>query len=133
MNLDDLFTISPTALLILIIIYMLLNPEKAEKWGSILVRIFARVNQAAELRTVAWDIQGEINEFSKKMQKSAKGVMPYGIKINWVKSAEKEAFIKGNDVVVVMSKHTNQARNLVNTCMAYLSVGLLPRARMYIE
>jgi len=126
-----LFTSIPWAI---IIIYVLKNPEKAEKWYSILARIFSFFGKRAELAHVASDIQADINLSAKEINtKAMEPVMPYGVKIEWANDITREAFIASNEVVVRMRYHKNQARNFLYATLSYVEEGLIPFARPHVD
>lgn len=122
--------------LLAIILYFLKNPEKAEKWAAILARLFAYFSDAAEKRTVAGEIQADIKSFANALSTRVNpAILPYGIKIRWEKTPEMsyESFVKDGQVVVRLRHHSNQARNFVLACLAYIQSGLLPEARPYFS
>jgi len=132
---DQLIPWLPTGFLIVLIMYMLMHPEKVEKWSSIIARGFAIFSRRIERAYVARDIQNRINSFADVANSEVSGVLPYRIKIEWVKVKETtpEAFIKSGEIVVKMDHHRNQAKNLAHATIAYVSTGAIPRARQYIN
>lgn len=112
-----------------------MHPEKVEKWSSIIARVFSIFSRKIERVYVARDIQTRINSFADVANSEVGGVLPYRIKIEWVKVRETtpEAFIKNGEIVVKMDHHRNQAKNLAYSTIAYVSTGTIPRARQYIN
>jgi hypothetical protein len=110
-----------------------MNPAKVEKWHGIFSRLFAGISERAEKSAVSKEIQGRINDVSKKFNKESDGSIPYGLKIEWVKEKARDAFVKDNEVVIRMRNHKNKAENFTYATLAYLSVGCLPNARPYID
>lgn len=101
----------PWATVLSLILYFVKNPEKAEKWYSILTRSVSNWSQRAERATVASDIQSDIALFSKNMnEKAGNPVLPDGVKIEW-ESGEmtREAFLRGDQMIIRMSHHRKQA------------------------
>jgi len=114
---------------------MLLNPEKVEKWSSMIARLFSNLSSRAERRSVSGDIQADINSFAKAIGESIdSSILPYGIKINWENAADVsyESFVKNNLVVVRLRHHSNQARNFMLATLAYVQRGLLPDTRHHL-
>ena len=71
--------------------------------------------------------------FSKSLSKDAENLIPYGLKIEWVKETEKEAFLKDGQIIVRMQHHGNQDKNFVNAVMAYVPKAVIPQARTYLH
>lgn len=124
----------PWASLVGLLIYIFKNPEKAEKWYSIIMKVYSHFSERGELAHVASDIQSDINLFSKTISSEIdENILPYGIKIDWMKQTTRESFIEGDEVVVRMKHHNNQARNFLNASIAYVHSGLIPHARPHID
>jgi hypothetical protein len=122
--------------LTLIIIYILRNPENAEKWVSIGSRLFSHFSTAAERQSVAGDIQSDINAFAKAINNTIDPkVLPYGIQIKWekIENTTQDSFVKEGKLVVRMQHHSNQARNIAVATLAYVRGGLLPETRPYLD
>ncbi|RLI81348.1 hypothetical protein DRP04_06405, partial [Archaeoglobales archaeon] len=97
----DLLKLSPGLIFAFGFIYLLLNPEKAEKWGSLLYKLFCFVSLSAEKRYIALNIQGQINSFQKAINKEVEGLLPYGIKIDWVgEDITPESFIAEGKLII---------------------------------
>jgi len=74
-------------LLIFLVLYFLLNPEKAEKWGSILLRVFSFVGKKVEQQYISKDIQFKLNSFGKEINNECKDLIPYKIEIKFINPA----------------------------------------------
>lgn len=128
------FTSLPWATLVGLLFYFIKNPEKAEKWGSIIARSFSFLSLRLEKISVARDIQSDINNFAKKLRSGTKSdIIPYGVKVNWVKNTTREAFVKDGRVVIKMEHHENQARNFLYATMDWVNRGLIPESRHLLD
>lgn len=120
--------------LILVVGYVLLLPDKAEKvagwiWGG-LAKLFGKADKAA----VAFKVQGEINTARTAMLKNApSGLIEGKLKIKWNNAEKAQAVVRDGEVVVFMKRGQHAEYNLVNALMAYLPKALIPRARRYID
>jgi len=134
-NVGSILTwLAPNAVWIPIVIYLSTHPEVAAKWGAIFSRLFSRISRAAEMRSVALDIQGRIGSFSKSISSEVPGIMPYGIKIQWVTGeVTKESFFKDGEIILRMNYHTNQDENVVYAAMEYIARGMLSQSRPYVD
>jgi len=124
----------PWATLVGLLFYFIKNPEKAEKWSSLIARTFSFLNSRLERLSVARDIQSDINSFAKKLKFGTDiGVVPYGVKVNWVKNTTRDAFVKEGKVVIKMEHHENQARNFLYALMEWVDKGLIPESRHLLD
>jgi len=115
-------------------LYFIKNPEKAEKWSSIIARFFSFLSSRIEKISVARDIQSDINSFAKKLRFGMDGSMvPYGVKVNWVKSTTRDAFVRDGKVVIKMEHHENQARNFLYALIEWVNKGLIPQSRHLLD
>jgi len=126
--------LGPNAVWICVVIYLLTHPHVAEKWGAILNRLFSKISRRAEMRSVALDIQGRIDGFSKSINSEVPGIMPYGVKIEWVTGEmTKESFFKDGKIILRMNYHTNQDENVVHAAMEWVSRGTLSDSRPHVD
>jgi hypothetical protein len=120
----------PWVLVIGLLVYFIKNPEKVEKWSSIIARSLSFVSSRWENASVAKDIQADINDFARTTNAGmANPVLPYGVKISWVLTTSREAFVKEGKVVIKMQKHQNQARNFLYALMEWTYKGVIPESR----
>lgn len=117
-----------------LLIYGIIFPEKLEKWSSWFYKFFSWVGATFQRRFIASDIQARINASVKIINSELKNAAPYGIKIRWISGEEmdREGFIRGDNVVIMMKRHTNQDQNLVLASLVYSSVGVLAESRNYM-
>ena len=115
-----------------VIAYFLTHPDDVQKWNGILGSAGSWINIRFERRAVSGTITFELDSFAKAINKLVPSSLPLGIKIRWVTDKE-EAFLDKNQVVLLMRQHKNNARNLANACMLFMSEGLLPTQRLYVD
>ena len=113
------------------VLYMLANPQKVEKWHSMLSRLFAWFSNRAEKSSVAGDIQYRISSFVRGY--GVGEALPYGLRIKWVSDDTIESYVEQKEVVVIMKKHHNNARNFINVLSAYFEQGFLPGVRDFVH
>lgn len=118
-------------LTIFVLIYT--HPEPTRKWVSLILKLIAWRSLRAEQAYIDLDIRSRINSCSKAISSEVGEIMPYGIKIEWVKETTPQAFLDKNEIIVKMKYHTNQDRNRLTSVMAYASRGIIPHARPYID
>ena len=117
-----------------LLVYFIRNPEKAEKWYSIIARSLSFLSLKLEKSGVAKDIQADINSFAKEVNsQTEEPILPYGVKIDWVSSTTPESFVKKGNVIVRMRHHENQAKNFLYATLEWTSKGLIPEARNLLD
>ncbi|MBS7648434.1 MAG: hypothetical protein QXU95_03405 [Candidatus Bathyarchaeia archaeon] len=121
-----------TTVLMTIILYFIMNPDAVEKWASIIFRFLSFLGPSFDKRAIASYLQSTINSFSKRINSEVQGILPYGIKIKWVTETTKEAFIKNGEVIVLLRRSNNEARNLATATFTYMSNALIPEARPFV-
>jgi len=126
-------SITLPAALVVALVYVLTHPENAERILSWLFRLFANVSQLADRGYVANDIQASVNGFCAALNKTAPGAAPHKLKISWVHSESREAFLRNGEIIVRLRHHPDQDRNLVAATLAFLGKDLLIRARTYLD
>lgn len=120
----------PLIAIIGILTYFVKNPEKVEKWSSLIAKGISWAGSRWENASVAKDIQADINGFVRKTNAGMKSsILPYGVKVSWISSTSREAFVKEGKVIVKMQKHQNQAKNFLYALMEWTHKGLLPESR----
>lgn len=136
---------STTLALIAVLLYLFSHPEKFDQWGRLIYRFLGfiadhlgRYSASAwkyvERGTVAWDVQAVVNTVSGTLNQRAPGALPYVLKVEWVKGIDDEMkFARDGEAIVRLRRHSNRDTNIINVTLAYLSIGLLPRARLYMD
>lgn len=129
-----------TALLLVLLIILFLNPNKFTRWMRIfysvlnfLVVLPRRYKYWIEKGQIAAQIEETINELGGRINDEAPNMLPHALSIEWVKEEQPTAFIDRGEAIVRLKYHTNQDRNIVDSTLMYLDVGLLPRARNCLD
>lgn len=117
---------------IIILVYLIKNPEKIEKWASMFYRLFCFASKKSERNYIKTNIQSVANEQRKKLDLDERG-LSYGLKIKWSDSETIEADLDKNNLVVMMRPYQSQAKNMAHIFTVYIPESLLPKARKYVE
>lgn len=129
-----LWKLGPIGIAVCIVMYVFLNPDKAEIWGSWAWRLIGLVFRSADKRAVAYRVQGEVNAATAKLFKSAPAGMVEGkLKINWTTAADLPAVVRNGEVVVFMQRSDQRERNVAKATMLYVPKAIVPRARPYVD
>lgn len=106
------------------IVYLLLNLDKAESLVAKFAKIFSYFSMRAERRTISSDIQSKIRTYRK--DNAIGEILKHGIKFKWVTDEQNSSYMDGDDVVVIMSHHRNNAENFLNAIVQYAKLAVLP-------
>ena len=134
-----LIIIIPSFLLFIIIIlfsaivYILKNPEKLDRWVYLVNKLKIKKDLATEKKIISSNLNYKINSISKRINKEADGIIPYGLRIIWKNIHEVESFVQKNEVVVVLKKEDNNDKNIVDACMSFVPKSVLPKSRNCID
>ena len=136
---------STTLALVAVLLYLFSHPERFDQWGRLIYRFLGfiadhlgRYSASAwkyiERGRVAWDVQAVVNTVSGTLNQRSPGALPYVLKVEWVKSIDDEMkFVRGGEAIIRLRRHSNRDTNIIKVTLAYLSLGLLPRARLYMD
>jgi hypothetical protein len=88
--------------------------------------------KTGEKSAVALKIQQSLNSAQEEINSEAKGIIPYPAKVEWI---EKPSYLDTNDEVVVirMKEHEENPRNVAYAVIDYITKGMIPYSRPYIE
>lgn len=113
-----------TGIAIIFIIYILFNLDKAESLVAKLTKLFSYFSMRAERHSIAASIQSKIRAYRK--DNAVGDIMKHGIKFKWVTDEQNSSYIDGDDVIVIMSHHRNDAENFLNAVLQYAKTAVLP-------
>lgn len=114
-------------------LYILKNPEKVDKWSYIFNKLKIFKDEKTEKNIISKNIDYKITSVSKRINKQAQGILPFGVRIKWSNSDEVDSYVKKDEVIVVLKKEDNCDKNIVDTCLAFIPKALLPKSRNCIK
>ena len=121
----------------LFLLYLALYPEKVEKWAAMLWRLLQGIRYLwvyANKKYIKHDLQGRVNDFTKRLAQEVPSLKGTGIRLEWVSGrTTREAFLQNGEVVVCLRKENSNTENFVRASMLYISNALLSRAKRYIS
>jgi small subunit ribosomal protein S1 len=124
----------PGGILIILVYIFVLNPEKGERFLSLLAKLFSKISGTAEKVTTAQGIQSKINSFIKSINSEVENLLPYRLKIKWIsEKIDKPSFIKDGRVIVMLKYHQNWDENLSRATLLYMKEAVIPEARQHIH
>jgi hypothetical protein len=119
-----------------VLFLLYLTPEKAQKWGAILLKLLLKTGVGARLlhkKYIEYDIQGRVNEFVKIQCADLPGLAVQKVRLEWVDGTiSKRAILEGNLVVVRVRRDDPKDMNFVHAVCLFVSKALLFKAKHYI-
>lgn len=130
--------VAPLGVLGVCLVYLLMNPEKVEKWGSILWRVLAAFGglfKSAKRKYVQYDLQGRINDFTTSISASAPYLAERRVVIEWTDPGQvtKAAFLADGKVILRLQSTVDNDMNFVRGSYLFVSTSLLHKAKRYIS
>lgn len=125
-------TTSGTMIIILILL-VIFHLEKLEYFASKVLSLFQWTGTSVRKQVIARDIRARILQVSKEVSNEVDEILPYDMKIEWVKEMNVETFLKKNQVIVRMNNKSNKTKNIVYAINEYVAKGLIPKTRKYID
>ena len=89
----------------------------------------------AEIASVSLAIESELNSAQEDLNKQASGLVPFPAKVEWLDDQDPESFCDtyNGQVVIRMKEHKYNARNISWATLDYISKGLIPYSRPYLD
>lgn len=136
-NLDVVWLIlskgGPWVILVVVIAYFLINPDKVEKWQSILAGWLSFFSKRAARLYITSDINSRINQTAKKLKREAPDVITKGVRIEWIGEGEQSAYLRDGECIVKLKRHQNQDRNIVDATALYVRTAILTGIRPHLD
>lgn len=121
----------------LIIVIILLNPDKIEIWSSLLWKLldkFKGIFKFANKQFVKHDFQGRINHFISNISKDAPYFESKKVKLEWIDpEITRKAFIDKNEVILHLRRDDPEDHNFVHGAYLFVSTSLLYKSKRYIS
>ena len=109
-------------------------PEKTEKISGWLLGLFNFGFKKIRQRSIKSSLQGRISTFARSMNEQVNGIMPYNVRLSFVKEIDRTELDPEHQVVIVRIRdNLEDDRNLVNSMMAFCSIGVVPQARQFLS
>lgn len=127
-----------TGVPIVVLIYLLLFPEKIEIWSSLLWKAASNIKRFATFahkRYVKHDLQGRVNEFTRGLSKEAPYLAGKQVKVQWAEPPDvnREGFLRDGQVIVRLRRDDPQETNFVHAAYLVVSTSLLYKLKRYMS
>ena len=123
------FLLSPLSVGVIIILIILLNPEKIEIWSALLWRLLDKLGslfKSANKQYIKHDLQGRVNLFVKSLAKDAPFLVSNRVRIEWVENnITRKSFLEDKEIVLRLRREDPEDLNFVHGAYMFISTGLL--------
>lgn len=123
----------PTIIVAVLIIWAIRNPEKIERWASLLYGLGSHFSAYCAKKSIQSQIQSIVNLAARELNSLIDGIALSKVKIKWIKEASPQAFIEGGEVVIIVGYEENLDKVLLNAILAYLQKGVLTEGSIYLS
>lgn len=119
------------------LLLLLLNPEKIEKWSALLWHLlngFGTLFKGAHKQYVKHDLQGRVNEFAKGLSGDAPFLAGSRVQIEWMDSeVTKRSFLHEGKVILRLRRDDPEDINFVHGAYMFVSTSLVAKVKRYIS
>jgi len=121
-------------LVIFILILIFLCPDKVDKWKALILGFLSWAGPWWRKEQIKAAIQDNINSFRVSTEKEVKGIMPYSVRLKYVRGMERgELLAQKNLVIIRIRDRRDDDKNLVHAMLMFCPSGLLAQSRPYFE
>ncbi len=127
----------PSTLPFLLLLYFFLNPEKFDKWQAIIwgwLSGFGRMFKGAHKKYIKHDLQGRVNDFTKRLGKTTPFLANNKVKVELVEGdVNRRSFLQNDQVFLRLRRDDPEELNFVHGAYMAVSTGLLHRVKRHIS
>lgn len=89
----------------------------------------------ADLASVSLAIEGELNSVQEDLNRQSAGLVPFPAKVEWIIDQNAKSFCDtfNGKVIIRMKEHAYNARNIAWATLDYVSKGMIPYSRLYLD
>lgn len=120
-----------------VLLVVLLNPEKIEIWSALLWRFldrFGSLFKSANKQYIKHDLQGRVNQFVKSLAKDAPFLVSNRVRVEWAESnVTRKSFLDDKEIVLRLRREDPEDLNFVNGAYMFISTGLLFKVKRYVS
>lgn len=121
-------------LLTIIVILIFVLYDRFERPIAKIKDLLSGIGPSWRRHGIKADIQSRINLFSRSVDKELPNVMPYNMKLKFVREIDRAELRRGKKLVLVRIRdRRHDDRNFVHAMLAFCPVGVLPASRPYLE
>jgi len=112
--------------------YFIKNPEKFEKWASMIAWMFTRVWKKADYFATKSEIQGRINSFVSGLEANTTATFPR-ISLRWTAKGKDEIVWEEGRAIIVMRDRKHRNKNLIHAAYLFTAEALLKKSSRHLS
>ncbi|PIQ76363.1 hypothetical protein COU78_05665 [Candidatus Peregrinibacteria bacterium CG10_big_fil_rev_8_21_14_0_10_49_24] len=120
------------AIAISVAVFFIKNPEKFEKWASMIAWLVSRIYTNADYFATKAELQAKLNSFVGSLESHSSAVFPR-VKIKWKAKGNDEVVWEEGNAIIVMRDRKHRNKNLVNASYRFTSEILLRKASRHLS
>lgn len=121
-------------LLLIVIIFIIVFYDELEKLIAKLYDLFSWVSAGWRRKAVKAGIESNVNSFSRSIDKEAPNIMPYNMKLQFVREMDRAELLREKNLVLVRIRdRRHDDKNFVHAMLTFCPVGVLPSSRPYLN
>lgn len=121
-------------LLVVAFLRSITDPDKASKWGAILLRRIRWTSGFIQRKYTALKVESDANHFFRDRVFGRIGGDPgLRLKIRWVKDTDDPIWTKDGVVILRMRRDADQTKNTIAAVSSAVRVAIFPHARPYLK
>ena len=117
-----------------------MNPEKVERWSLVIYnamhglgRVFGFATLWVDRQRIGSRIEVSVNEAMQRLNLAAPDAAPHLLRVEWATYESAMAYLVDDVVIVKVDPSDPPEKSIATATLAYLSRGLLPQARGYVD
>ena len=116
---------------------VLYNPEKVQIWSSIIWKMLngcGSIIKIASKNYIKYDLQGRVNDFTRKLDKEVPGISKDKLRIEWVEeNIDRKTIIDNGTVILRLRRNDPKDHNFVHGTYLFVSTILLNKTKRYLS
>jgi len=117
----------------LVVVHILRNPLLPFRVGAFVVKAVHKLLGGWKKRAIGVKIEEHINSAIQQFGNEAPAAFSRAVKFEWISSGDDHAVVEDNQVIIRVKDEPTIIKPLVVATLLYLSEGVIPRSRPYIQ
>lgn len=114
------------------ILYFIKNPEKFEKWMSMIAWLLSHIWKNIDYYATKAEIQGRVNSFISELESSTTTNFPR-ISLRWIARGNDEIVWEEGKAIIVMRDRNHRNKNLIHAAYLFTAEALLKKSAKHLS
>lgn len=112
--------------------YFLKNPEKFEKWASMIAWAISHIWKTADYFATKSEIQGRVNSFVSSLEANTTTTFPR-ISLRWTARGKDEIVWEEGQAIIIMRDRNHRNKNLIHAAYLFTAEALLKKSARHLS